>query len=79
VVWDGWSSGKRRPFTSFSISFIDSPPGDDSLWDLKKHLIEFNSPLGRHTGQLIGEDLVATIRKFGLDTKASAFHLLLTV
>jgi len=69
TVWDGWSTRKRRPFTSFSISFIDSPPDDDTRWELKKHLLEFNSPVGRHTGKLIGEDLVGTIQKFNLSAK----------
>lgn len=71
-VWDGWSTRKRRPYTSFSISFIDSPPGNDSLWELKKYLLEFNSPVGRHTGELIGQDLVRTIRKFRLEDKVNS-------
>ena len=36
---------------------------------LKNHLIEFNSPVGRHTGEMIGKDLVATIRKFEFENK----------
>lgn len=69
VIWDGWSTRKRRPYTSFSISFIDSPADNDRLWELKKYLVEFNSPVGRHTGELIGKDLVTTIRKFQLEMK----------
>ena len=71
-VWDGWSTRKRRPYTSFRISFIDSPPGNDSLWELKKYLLKFNSPVGRHTGELIGQDLVRTIRKFQLEDKVNS-------
>ncbi len=54
---------------SFSISFIDSPPGNDTQWELKNHLLEFNSPVGRHTGKLIGKDLVNTTHKFHLEKK----------
>jgi hypothetical protein len=71
VIWDGWSSRRRRPFTSFSISFIDSPRNNHTSWELKKYLLEFNSPVGRHTGKLIGQDLLATIKKFGLGEKVS--------
>ena len=67
VIWDGWSTCKQRPFTSFSISFIDLPPGNDTVWELKKHLLEFNSSVGRHTGILIGMDLLETIYKFWLE------------
>jgi hypothetical protein len=45
-------------------------------WELKKYLIEFNSPVGRHTGILIGKDLVATMRKFRIDTKVNMLFLL---
>ena len=58
---------KRRPYTSFSISFIDSSLKNDTQWNLKNHLLEFNSPSGRHTGELIGKDLVATICKLQLE------------
>lgn len=71
TIWDGWSSRRRRPFTSFSISYIDSPPGDDTKWELKNNLLEFNSPVGRHTGKLIGKDLTKTIRKFRVEDKVS--------
>lgn len=68
VVWDGWTNGKCTPFTSFSISFIQTS-ADDTQWELKKYLVEFNHTVGRHTGKMIGEDLLATIRKFGLEEK----------
>ena len=45
-------------------------------WELKKYLLEFNSPVGRHTGILIGKDLVATIRKFRIETKVKTPFLL---
>jgi hypothetical protein len=78
MIWDGWSTRKRRPFTSFSISFIDSPPDNDTLWVLKKYLLEFNSPVGRHTGELIGRDLVNTTRKFQLEKKVSTEGFVIT-
>jgi hypothetical protein len=78
TIWDGWSTRKRRPFTSFSISFIDSPPDNDTLWVLKKYLLEFNSPVGRHTGELIGKDLINTIRKFQLEKKVSTKGFVIT-
>lgn len=69
VVWDGWSTKNRRPHTSVSIVYIHSPAGNDSLWTLKNHLIEFSLTVGRHTGILIGNDLVNTIKKFMFEKK----------
>ena len=42
---------------------------------LKKYLLEFNSPVGRHTGEMIGKDLVATIQKFGFEKKVCKLFL----
>jgi len=53
------------------------PPDNNTSWELKKYLLEFNLPVSRHTGKLIGEDLVATIRKFQLENKVSMFSWLL--
>ena len=44
-----------------SCTFIHSPPENDNLWTLKSNLIEFNLTVGRHTGVMIGKDLVKTI------------------
>ena len=78
TIWDGWSTRKRQPFTSFSISFIDSPADNDTLWKLKNYLLEFNSPVGRHTGELIGMDLVNTTRKFRLEKKVGIKEFVIT-
>ena len=69
LVWDGWSSRNLRPYTSVSIVYIHSPPENDNLWTLKSNLIEFNSTVGRHTGKMIGKDLVTTVRKFKFEKK----------
>ena len=81
TIWDGWSTRKWQLFTSFSISFIDLPPDNDTQWVLKNYLLEFNSPVGRHTGKLIGRDLVNTTRKFKLEKKVSTkgFKILPTI
>ena len=78
TIWDGWSTHKRRPFTSFSISFVDSPLNNNTLWVLKKYLLEFNSPMGRHTSKLIGKDLINTIQKFWLERKVSTEGFVIT-
>jgi hypothetical protein len=70
LVWDGWSTRNRRPYTSVSVVYIHSPPSNDNLWTLKSHLIEFNSTVGRHTGVMIGNDLIKTIRKFMFEKQA---------
>jgi len=44
------------------------------MWQLKNHLLEFNSPVGRHTGKLIGKDLLNTIHKFRLEAKVRALN-----
>ncbi|KIL54867.1 hypothetical protein M378DRAFT_182392 [Amanita muscaria Koide BX008] len=59
------------PSPPSSISFIDSPQNDDAHWELKNYLLEFSSPVGRHTGELIGQDLVAMIQKFHLESKGT--------
>jgi hypothetical protein len=43
------------------------------LWELKNYLLEFNSPMGWHTGKLIGQDLMAMMWKFRVDKKVSLF------
>ena len=52
TIWDGWSTRKRRPFTSFSISFIDSPPDNDTLWELKKLSTWVQFPCGQAHGRV---------------------------
>ena len=71
IVWDGWSSKRHCPFSSYSIQYIDSHPNDPYDWSLKSHLIAFNRTVGRHTGQMVGKDLVGVIQKFGLENKVS--------
>jgi len=44
-------------------------------WELKKYLLEFNSPIGQHTSNLIGLDLVATMKKFHVDKKVRGICL----
>ena len=80
IVWDGWSSKRCRPFSSYSIQYIDSSPNDPYDWSLKSHLIAFNWTVGRHTGQMVGKDLVGVVEKFGLKNKVrSCFvYMLLT-
>ena len=38
TIWDGWSTRKWQPFILFSISFVDSPLNNNTLWLLKKLL-----------------------------------------
>jgi hypothetical protein len=71
IVYDGWSSKRRRPFSSVSIQYIHSPPDDPHDWSLKNHLLAFNQTVGRHTGMMVGKDLVSVIEKFGLERKVS--------
>jgi hypothetical protein len=42
-------------------------------WELKKYLLEFNSPVGRHTSKLISQDLLATMWKFRVEKKVHSF------
>jgi hypothetical protein len=43
-------------------------------WELKKYLLEFNSPVRQHTSNLIGQDLVATMKKFHVEKKVHGIH-----
>ena len=69
IVWDGWSSKHRCPFSSYSIQYINSSPNDPYDWSLKSHLIAFNWTVGQHTGQMVGKDLVGVVERFGLKSK----------
>ncbi|KAJ3492900.1 hypothetical protein NLJ89_g11143 [Agrocybe chaxingu] len=71
-VYDGWSTQRRRPYSSFSISYIHSPPDDDTAWELKTHLLDFSHVVGRHTGELIGQDLTRVVKKFNFGDKTAA-------
>ena len=71
IVYDGWSSKRRRSFASYSIQYIYSPPEDPYHWSLKSHLLDFHQTVGRHTGLMVGNDIVGVIRKFGLKDKVS--------
>ena len=66
---DGWSTKGRRSFSSFSIQYIHSPSEDPHVWCLKSHLIEFKRSVGRHTGNMIEEETVVVIKKFGMEKK----------
>jgi len=71
IVYDGWSSKRRRSFVSYSIQYIHSPPEDPYHWTLKSHLLDFHRTVGRHTGLMVGNDIIGVIRKFGLKDKVS--------
>ena len=72
IVYDGWSSKRRRSFASYSIQYIYSPPEDPNNWSLKSHLLEFHQTVGRHTGLMIGNDMNDVIQRFGLKDKVSS-------
>jgi hypothetical protein len=46
-------------------------------WELKKYLLEFNSPVGRHMGELIGLDLLATMKKFQVEKKVCLMKIII--
>jgi len=46
-------------------------------WELKKYLLEFNSPVERHTGKLIGLDLLATMKKFQVEKKVCLIKIII--
>ena len=69
IVYDGWSSKRRRLFASYSIQYIYSSPEDPNHWSLKSHLLEFHRTVGRHTGLMVGNDMIDVIQKFGLKDK----------
>jgi hypothetical protein len=71
VIWDGWSTKRRRQYSSFSIQYIDSPLGNPNLWSLKSHLLAFDHTRGRHTGKMTGQGLVNVIKRFGFEDKVS--------
>ena len=71
IVYNGWSSKRRQSFASYSIQYIYSPPKDPYHWSLKSHLLDFHWTVGRHTGLMIGNDIIGVIQKFGLKNKVS--------
>jgi hypothetical protein len=75
IVYDGWSSKRRRSFASYSIQYIYSPPEDPYHWSLKSHLLDFHRTVGRHTGLMVGNDIIGVIQKFGLKDKVSGLSI----
>jgi len=71
IVYDGWSSKRRRSFSSYSIQYIYSPPDNPNHWSLKSHLLEFYQTVGCHTGLMVGSDMIGMIQKLGLKDKVS--------
>ena len=71
IVYDGWSSKRRRSFSSYSIQYIYSPPENPNHWSLRSHLLEFHQTVGRHTGLMVGSNMISVIQKFGLKDKVS--------
>ena len=69
IIYDGWSSKRQRSFVSYSIQFIYSPSEDPYHWSLKSHLFDFHRTVERHTGLMIGNDIISVIQKFGLKDK----------
>lgn len=69
VVFDGWSSKRPRRFSSYSIQYVDSPPDNPYEWNLKSHLIAFHHTPARHSGLMVGRDLVNVIKKFNFGDK----------
>ena len=69
----GYMSKRRRPYSSFLMQYIHSPANDPYMWSLKNHLLAFNHTVGRHTGQMVGKELVDVIRKFKLEDKVSSY------
>ena len=72
IVYDGWSSKRHRSFASYSIQYIYSLPEDPYHWSLKSNLLEFHQTVGRHTGLMVGNDMINVIQKFVLKDKVSS-------
>ena len=64
IIWDGWLTKHCHTFSSFVIQYIYSPLENSSLWSIKSHLLAFNQTVGHHTRQVIGQELVDSIKKF---------------
>ena len=71
IVHDGWSTKRRRPFSSICIQYIHSDPDTPRIWTLKNQLLNFKRTIGRHTGILVGQELVDVVGKFGFVSKVS--------
>ena len=69
VVYDSWSSRRRRPFSSYSIQFVHSFPDDPYKWSLRSHLIGFKHTVGRHSGTMVGKQLASIIDEFDFGHK----------
>ena len=83
VIYNGWSSRCRRPFSSYSIQFVDVVQDDPYMWTLTSHLIAFEHSVGRHSGIMAGNELLRIIDRFGFREKVLLYfsyrwHSLLT-
>ena len=71
IIHDGWSTKCHRLFSSICIQYIHSAPETPRIWTLKNHLLDFKRTIGRHTGVLVGQELVDVVGKFGFMSKVS--------
>lgn len=70
-IFDGWTTKRRRPFTSVSIQYIHSPDNDPYDWSLRSHLLAFQRTVGRHTGANLGQELVDVAKRYRLENLVS--------
>ena len=69
VSWDGWSTKRRRPYSSLGVHFVDSPVTNPNDWSLKSYVLAFEPTVGRHTGKEVGKEIVRVLRKFEISEK----------
>ena len=51
------------------FELLYSPLDNSSLWSIKSHLLAFNQTMGCHTGQVVGQELVDSIKRFGFEDR----------
>ena len=59
--------------------YIHSPPDNSSLWSIKSHLLAFNQTMGRHAGQVVGQELVDSIKRFEFEDQVHGILLSMIV
>ncbi|KAJ7713559.1 hypothetical protein B0H16DRAFT_1233777, partial [Mycena metata] len=63
-------SSSGIPFLNINGHYVSAPPQRPNDWELKTDELAFMKIEGRHTGQNLGNAVVRTVERYGLETKS---------
>ena len=68
-TFDAWTSDPGDPYLSITGHYINSPPDNADIWELKTEQLAFKEIHGRHSGKNIAQILTRTVDRYELRGK----------